>query len=126
MDAPRWDDRLRIGIADIDYEHGLQAGLINALDDAIRGGRAAQAGSGILAQLLDYTEAHFLAEEMLMRLRGTSGYEAHVGEHDRLVTQLNDLKTRAQSGQEPVTAATVALLKEWLSIHIRQMDSHLT
>lgn len=125
MDAPGWDKGLTVGLAEVDHEHGLQVALIRALENSVNEGTAARRGTGILSQLLDYTEAHFLAEEMLMRLAGAEGYEAHVADHDRLVAQLNDLKTRVEEGKEAVTEATVSNLKERLTVHVRQMDRAL-
>ena len=125
MDSSGWDSGLAVGLADVDHEHGLQVALVRALENSVHEGTSARRGTGILSQLLDYTEAHFLAEEMLMRLAGAEGYEAHVADHDRLVSQLSDLKTRVEEGKELITDATVATLKEWLTIHVRQLDRTL-
>ena len=125
MNAAGWDSGLEVGLSDVDHEHGLQVALIRALDDAVRAGKGDELGPQILAQLLDYTEAHFLTEEMLMRLKGAAGYEAHVADHDRLVAQLNELKTSIESGRDAIRAETVAALKEWLTVHVRQMDRRL-
>ena len=125
MDTSRWDRGLEVGIADVDHEHGLQVALIGALEDAVRAGKGTAAGTPILAQLLDYTEAHFLTEEMLMRLAGAADYEAHVADHDRLVSLVSELKTRIEAGREAISAETVASLKEWLTVHVRQMDRKL-
>ncbi len=125
MSSAGWDTGLAVGIAEVDHEHGLQVALIGALDDAVRAGKGGETGLQILAQLLDYTEAHFLTEEMLMRLKGAAGYDAHVADHDRLIAQLNELKTSVESGREAIRAETVESLKQWLTVHVRQWDRRL-
>ena len=125
MNSTDWDTGLTVGLAEVDHEHGLQIALIRALDDAVRAGKGGETGPQILAQLLDYTEAHFLTEEMLMRLKGAAGYEAHVADHDRLISQLNELKTHLESGREAIRPETVDTLKEWLTLHVRTWDRNL-
>ena len=125
MNSAGWDTGLAVGLAEVDHEHSLQVALIRALDDAVRAGKGGEAGLQILAQLLDYTEAHFLTEEMLMRLKGAASYDAHVADHDRLIALLNELKTSVESGRETIRAETVDSLKEWLTLHVRQWDRKL-
>jgi hemerythrin len=59
---------LDLGIKTMDDEHRLQLALVGELAAAIREGREAGTTREVLARLQDYTEAHFLAEQLMMRL----------------------------------------------------------
>jgi hemerythrin len=50
----------------------------------VRGGRREQDAAGvgeILDHLIAYSEAHFMSEELLMRLKSYDDYEDHVEDH---------------------------------------------
>ena len=112
-------DDIRLGVPEIDVEHELQIQLVHAVRAALEAGDpdAAQAAVG---RLDDVTNAHFLAEQLLMRLYGYPGYAAHVQEHDRLVEELRNL---SRQWNEAAQAASVAQrLELWLRAHIATAD----
>ncbi len=117
-----WDRDLKLGVPEMDAEHGLQIGLVNALEDAVAAGRERELADGILERLLDYTRVHFLAEEMMMRLEGYPPFEAHLEEHDDLVRQLDSIRSVYAEGDRAITLEAVHTLRSWLAGHIRTQD----
>jgi len=122
MPDGRWDRDLTLGVPEMDVEHGLQVGLVNALEDAVASGKERDLGDGILERLLDYTRVHFLAEEMMMRLERFPAFEAHVEEHDDLVRQLESTRAVYAAGDRAITLEAVHTLRTWLAGHIRTQD----
>jgi hemerythrin len=116
-----WSERLSVGIEAVDAEHRLQISLVKALEDALAKGGA---GAGaILQQLLDFTNAHFVAEELLMRLHAYPGYEGHVLEHGRLLDQLDRVRSHCVEGKHAATWELVSGVRHWLVEHMQTMDA---
>jgi len=113
---------LTTGVAGMDFEHGLQVGLIEAFQAAVGSGHGAEEASRILERLLDFTNAHFLAEQLMMRLHNYPGYEGHVQEHDRLVETLQRLQRSVADGSLAASAQTAGRLRDWLVTHVQAQD----
>ena len=126
MEKPDWGQSLMIGNTSMDLEHRLQIGLIHALDEAIRAGQDRAEVAKILAQLYEYTNAHFLAENLLMRLHAYPDYQSHADEHDRLVGSLEGLRRTFESGETTMTLESIEALRSWLAVHIQGMDRRLS
>jgi hemerythrin len=125
MSDPTLPDGLSTGIKDVDAEHAVQVELVEAFRAAVAEGKGAADTSSILQRLLDFTDAHFLAEQLLMRLHSYPGYEAHRLEHDRLVDALRLLKEKHAAGVAEPTAEAAAALRDWLASHIQTLDQAL-
>lgn len=113
---------LGLGSPSIDAEHALQIDLVEALGRSVAEGKSREVADEILEKLLDYTRVHFLAEELMMRMEGYPGYEAHLGEHGELLAELIRLRAAFQRSDSPMTQDAVDGLRSWLSGHIRTED----
>mgnify|MGYP003422744486 FL=1 len=72
----------------VDHEHQVQLHLMQALTAAIdQGGDVEE----MLAQLADYSRAHFLSEELLMRLYAYPEYDDHVLDHEKMTEWLDEI-----------------------------------
>lgn len=108
--------------AAIDREHAIQTGLIDALCQAAEQGETARAGE-ILAQLVAYSSAHFLSEELLMRLASYADYEDHVADHIRMMDELNGLLAlRGPEASRDIPDKARAV-REFLVRHIETRDA---
>jgi hemerythrin len=116
------DGDLRLDVPSIDAEHALQIDLIEALGRAVAGGTSHEVANEILERLLDYSRVHFLAEELMMRMEGYPGAEAHRVEHGELLAELQKLRAAHGRADHPVTRDAVEGLRTWLSGHIRTRD----
>lgn len=84
----------------INAEHRVQIGLLRALEKALVALNSHESAAEILAQLTMYTSAHFLSEQLLMRLQGYEPYEAHCQEHDQLMESVMGLQ-KSMGNQAP-------------------------
>jgi hemerythrin len=109
----------------LDAEHRVQIGLVTALRQALENDEDAAAIAELLDRLVSYTDAHFMAEQLLMRQYAYPFYEAHELEHDRLVEQVHELQRRYQSGELALTMQVARSLEEWLFAHTKGTDHAL-
>jgi hemerythrin len=107
-------------------EHRVQLELLHALQATLAGAAADRSATGgLLKQLLDYSEAHFLSEQLLMRLYAYPAYEDHVQEHDRLIGDLRDLSVAWAVGEAEAAGTLLVKVEEWLLIHMNTTDKAL-
>lgn len=110
---------IKLGVPEIDVEHELQIELVHAVRTALAAGDVATAQAAI-GRLDDVTNAHFLAEQLLMRLHAYPGYAAHVQEHDGLIEELRKLwRQPLEAGDAEAVAQRLEL---WLRAHIATAD----
>ena len=125
MDLIKLDDKLRLGIPEIDSQHETLIGLINLLHETMLQGANRAALDGLLSKLLEHTRNHFAYEEQLMSQHNYPGYEAHKSEHSRLMQHLVDLTERYNNGELLLSFAIVLELKGWAAVHIEKSDKQL-
>jgi hemerythrin len=109
----------------MEAEHRVQLDLLKAFQEALgrKDGRAAAAV--LLRQLLDYSEAHFMSEQILMREHAYPGYEAHVAEHDGLLEQMRQIALEQDGDDAAALERRAARVEEWLVGHMRTTDHGL-
>jgi hemerythrin-like metal-binding protein len=113
-------DVLRLGVAEMDTEHLLQVQILSAMLAAFADDDWPRA-SDLIRQLQDVTEAHFIAEQLLMRLHAYPGYAVHEREHDQLLDELRSLEESIVSGDTGLSAAARSF-ELWLLHHIHTAD----
>ena len=84
----RWMDLYATGIEKIDRQHETLTDLLNALNEAFRGGRPNEVLLFRLDQLIESTHEHFTDEEALMRRKEYPDIDLHKAEHDFLLAQV--------------------------------------
>jgi hemerythrin len=110
----------------VEAEHRVQLGLLRALRQALERGDADRSISGALArQLLEYSEVHFLSEQLLMRLYAYPGYDDHLLEHDRLIDRLQATLREWQKGELSEAGQLLDGLEDWLLSHMTTSDDRL-
>jgi len=125
MDVRDGDRQVSVGHDDIDAEHRVQIGLIDALEKAVRGGRSGREVDELLEQVLDYSRVHFLSEQLLMRHHAYSGYEDHVQDHDRMVSALEELRAAHEEGKTAYGLDIIRRVRADLIAHIQGRDNEL-
>ena len=105
--------------ATLDVEHRVQVGLIDALCDAVESGKPEDAVTLILEQLVDYSKAHFMSEELLMRLDSYSGFDEHVSDHAHMIEALEALS----GSQMQLIPGQARALLSFLIRHIETRDA---
>lgn len=117
-----WSDKLSVGVRKFDEEHKQLVRLVNQLHEAMKAGQGKQVLSGILQNLISYTQNHFAAEEQLMKSQGYPDYAEHKKEHNSLTLSVLDLQKQFQAGSVLLSQTVMDFLKDWLATHIQGMD----
>lgn len=125
MALVKWDDALSVGNKAIDDDHRKLFEILDKLQQAMRVGKANAVLGDILDELVRYTVTHFQREEQYMRRIGYAGYVAHKAEHDRLISEVQDLQLRFRNGALTLSISINQFLSEWLSKHIMTLDKAL-
>jgi hemerythrin len=112
----------RTSNADTDREHEVQLGLLQALCSAAAEHRDAAAVGEILGQLIAYSEAHFMSEELLMRLKSYDDYEDHVDDHIHMLDVLHDIATDHAAGNSALVSGKAAEALKFVTNHIDTRD----
>lgn len=102
-------------IKTVDHEHQVQIRLMKLLKRTLEnGGDDAE----ITDQLAEYTRAHFMSEELLMRQFEYPDFDDHVEDHERLLDWLDELAGRAGD-----RASKLHALQEMTAIFLRHIGS---
>ena len=110
----------------MEAEHRVQLELLRSLQEALAQSDGDRSLSGdLLKQLLDYSEAHFLSEQLLMRLHAYPAYEEHVQEHDRLIETLRTLSEDWVQGGGEAAGNLLRTVEDWLLTHMKTSDEAL-
>jgi len=111
---------LRLGVTEMDTEHLLQVQILSAMLEAFADDDWPRARD-LIRQLEDVTEAHFVAEQLLMRLHAYPAYAVHEREHDQLIDDLRSLEESIVSGDTGLSADARSF-ELWLLHHVHTAD----
>lgn len=118
-----WNEAMRIGVPEVDFEHEELIGVINTLGELLQTGDAPETVRSLLGEIHAQIEGHFALEEKIMRECGFMGYEAHKEDHDRLLEQIRDIMNEAKTLDEPTLRLHLAQrLNAWFSDHFSTLD----
>ena len=112
-----------VGSDAIDAEHGIQLGLLEAAKDAL--GCAADEATQLVEQLYTYTQAHFMSEQLLMRLSARPNYDGHQLEHEILLQELDAICSLAEQGAHASAFERMGAHEKRLLDHIRNWDGSI-
>lgn len=123
MPLMEWEDRMNVGVREIDAEHRHLVSLLNQLFDAMQQGIGREKLGYILDSLVDYTDAHFRHEEKLFETTEYPASESHKKEHNNLRRQVIEIQNKYKSGElDTITIETLTFLKHWLINHTTGSD----
>lgn len=124
MPTTRMDENAVAGIGTMDHEHALELQMVRALQEAITEDDRTKVVV-LMDQLETFANAHFLAEQHLMRLHAYPGFASHLVEHDRLIAELRDLSTRILGDPNADAQKAIETLELWMLTHIHTEDEAL-
>lgn len=122
MAVIEWKDVYETGIVALDKEHRGLVEEINRLYEAVRDKRGEEILGDILNMLTAYTVDHFQHEEKLMAEYGFPGLEEHRTIHQELIERVQEMKSRAESGNEDLARELLKFLRVWVLEHIIDVD----
>lgn len=123
MSENRGTAPVRVGEKSIDAEHDLQMQLLDSLSQAIQRGGEISPMKYILEQFIEFSDMHFLSEQLVMRLHGYPGYEPHLEEHTRLMKKVREIRANLLKGENEPSLLLVKELRDWLVEHIATEDA---
>ena len=112
----------RTGERTIDSEHDVQLQLLDSLSQTLQKPEGLLPANYILDQFIEFSDMHFLSEQLVMRLHGYPGYEPHLEEHTRLMKKVREIRGQVNKGEAKIGAQLVDELREWLLTHIAVED----
>ncbi|MES9844266.1 MAG: bacteriohemerythrin [Candidatus Sedimenticola sp. PURPLELP] len=124
-DFMQFNNRMSLGIAELDDEHKALVNLLNQLAEIIQTNREttlSQQAREILADLALETKNHFRNEESCMERAGYTGLQEHHREHVMLCAELKIFLRELEEGSEQLDLALLQQLKHWLIGHIVTAD----
>ncbi|GAB1385254.1 bacteriohemerythrin [Melaminivora sp.] len=120
-----WADDMEVGHEQIDADHRRLVEQVNTLHSATREGRGQEVVGALLAEVVRDTIEHVRREEQFLESIHFPETAGHRQGHERFVQELRALQTRYEAGQITVAAQLSALLRDWLSLHIRRSDKEI-
>lgn len=108
--------------AETDREHQVLLALLQALCDAVRKKRSADAVGEILDRLIAHSEAHFMSEELLMRLQSYDHRQDHVDDHINMMDMLRKIAVDHAAGNSALVADKAAEVLDFIGSHIATRD----
>ncbi len=112
------------GNREMDEEHALQIRLLSELLRRLDSYDAA-AALPVFDRVEQFTAAHFLAEELLMRLHAYPEYEAHASAHASFVEELKGLRRLLADGVDEEVREEADAFARRLLAHIATADHAL-
>ncbi|MFN2443618.1 MAG: bacteriohemerythrin [Thermoanaerobaculia bacterium] len=110
-----------VTLEETESEHALQIQLLHSIEQALEASDGLRA-LNLLAQLEDFSDAHFAAEQILMRYHSYPGYQAHELEHGKLLEELRRIRDRVEEGDGTALVAEARAIRKWLMTHIDTAD----
>ena len=112
---------ISVGYPPIDQDHAEFISLLDKLD------RASDADfPGLFQVLYQHTQQHFELEQLLMRQSAVPAEAEHNGEHQRVLGEFKQFKTRVDKGLITFGRAFIKdRLPAWFVLHVATMDSAL-
>jgi hemerythrin len=108
--------------AGIDKEHQVQIGMLEAFCSLVEKDESPVKILEMLNQLIEYSEVHFMSEQLLMRMYAFPDYEDHLQDHETMIEHLGRIKDRFRSGQKQVALDTAKEMRNFLLGHIGNRD----
>jgi len=112
----------RVGESSVDSEHDLQMQLLDSLAQALEKGGDFSAAKHVLEQFIEFSDMHFLSEQLVMRLHNYPAYEVHLEEHTKLMKKVRELRDAVFQGQRAPSMQLIQELRDWLIDHIASED----
>jgi len=109
----------------IDAEHQVQLELIQAVCDAAEEERDHEQMLELLARLIEYSNLHFMSEQLLMRLYAYPDFDDHIADHDAMMDSLDAIKRESAIGNKRVAVEHADGLRAVLTRHIQSRDDAL-
>lgn len=117
-----WNDKLSVGVAEIDRQHKQMMFIINSIGEQIKNEADFANISPIIDELVAYTQRHFAYEENLLKKNNCPDFEAHKKNHALLLKEITDWRDKAKDSSPEKLKALMNILRVWFPGHILNAD----
>ena len=117
-----WRDEYSVGIDSIDQQHKKLINLINQLTTAVDYSTGEEFEREALAEVVEYTKAHFTYEEGLLEENTYPDFEAHKAEHRAMIKEVELVLSEYEEDHDMAVRHACDYLKGWLINHINGTD----
>lgn len=116
-----WRPEFELGRADMDDTHREFVERVNAAAEAADN----ETFKACFHALYVHTRAHFEHENALMDASRFPAITVHMGEHHRMLGQMDQFNQRVQRGMVKLGREMLAEMPGWFALHAATMDSAL-
>lgn len=122
-----WNDRLNVGIPEIDRQHKQLIDRLNDLVDAMHANRGKEEIKTIVKFLDIYVDEHFRFEEGCMYKYKCPVASQNSAAHVQFITTFNEIKDELdkKGASLPLAIKVNEQLLDWFVNHIKKIDSQL-
>lgn len=114
---------VKVGDQTIDTEHDLQMQLLDSLTRTLEQGADFASIKHVLEQFIEFSDMHFLSEQLVMRLHSYPAYEPHLEQHTRLMKKVREIRENVLRGEKAPAVQLIHELRDWLLTHIATEDA---
>jgi hemerythrin len=106
----------------MDGEHRVQLALIVALERAIDMGAPPDEIRSLVSHLVEYTNVHFMSEQMLMRFTIYPDLRGHEAEHHALLGRVRGIVAGMDAGDSRLMITESQVVRQLLLEHNQTQD----
>ena len=122
MEKVIWNQRLSVGVEEIDRQHKQLVGVLNQLLGMEGVTVDSETISDTLTRMTEYADYHFKSEEAFMQKYAYPEYEAHRLEHIAFMRKTAELAMGTMAYKKSIPTDLLEYLKSWLVEHILVTD----
>ncbi len=120
-----WDKKYQHGVIWQDFQHKQLVDKMSELLQSLVVGDDKEAFFETIRFLREYSESHFKIEELYMKYYEFPGTKAHVLEHRKFVTDLNNFVSKCIYREAESSSELINSLSEWFFNHTQTTDKVL-
>jgi len=113
---------LRVAEKVVEAEHDVQMQMLDSLAAAVENRGNFASMKLVLEQFIEFSDLHFLSEQLVMRLHSYPVYEAHMEEHTRLMKKLREIREKVFRDEKILGLELIKELRAWLLAHMASHD----
>jgi len=118
-----WNEKMSVGVQDLDDDHKKLVALLNEMDEAVVAGQSRDAVNAIIDRLMVSIKAHFAREEDFMAKSDFPGAAEHHREHDETLMAILEWQAHFKTASSSILSPEVLnRFQSWLDNHIQGAD----
>ena len=117
-----WNDKYKIGVAEMDEQHKKWLSFLNAFYDNLDKGPITDKLKTLLDEAIDYTLYHFSEEEKYMTSIHYPKLKDQQAKHAEIREKLESYRQKMNDGKLVISTTVTTEMKKWFNEHILTDD----